>query len=376
MPVFLKTVLVKLIKNPETLKKLIKWLVILLFVFIALPAAILNSVSSILKDDVVLDENYDIASSVVYQTVVTLTDEILAEIRTEMNAIAQGIIDDNTYEDEDGDEVCDVTVTVEGIYGFDVGYILAYLSVKHETEFTEDYRPSKEQIKGFIDSIVEIQTLVSGDHYTIRCHMLSFEEIVDQVFATPAEKEQFEASYAVFTDFVRFSQANPSGEDPGLPGSGLMGSPGVSGNGVSITYCHPVMVIKMNQLVEECARQGLTIRITQTYRTVEQQDALYAQGRTKPGNIVTNARGSSYSSMHQWGIAFDFCRNDGRGAYNDSDGFFRKVGQIGKSLGLEWGGDWTSFVDKPHFQLPDWGSSASGLKRQYGNPQNFANTWR
>ena len=43
---------------------------------------------------------------------------------------------------------------------------------------------------------------------------------------------------------------------------------------------------------------------------------------------------SSYSSMHQWGIAFDFYRNDGKGAYNNNDGFFNKVGAIGQKLGL------------------------------------------
>ena len=59
-------------------------------------------------------------------------------------------------------------------------------------------------------------------------------------------------------------------------------------------------------------------------------------------------KGSSYASQHQWGIAFDFYRNDGKGAYNESDRFFERVGAAGKSLGLGWGGDWNSLVDKPH----------------------------
>ncbi|MFQ8841879.1 MAG: M15 family metallopeptidase [Clostridium fessum] len=92
--------------------------------------------------------------------------------------------------------------------------------------------------------------------------------------------------------------------------------------------------------------------IGETYRTVAEQDALYAQGRTKPGNKVTNARGSSYSSQHQWGIAFDFYRADGKGAYNE-DGDFSEgppynrqepwsclQEAIGKSI-----------VDKPHVYL-------------------------
>lgn len=139
--------------------------------------------------------------------------------------------------------------------------------------------------------------------------------------------------------------------------------------------CHPRLESLADKLIAECKSQGYTIGIAETFRTVAEQDALYAQGRTKPGSIVTNAPGSSYSSMHQWGIAFDFYRNDGQGAYNEDGNFFVKVGAIGKSIGLEWGGDWTSIVDKPHFQLPDWGSTPSRLKSLYGNYETFKKTW-
>lgn len=142
-----------------------------------------------------------------------------------------------------------------------------------------------------------------------------------------------------------------------------------------ITLCHPRLQTLAAKLVEECSKQGLSIKIGETFRTVEEQDALYAQGRTTPGNIVTNARGSSYSSYHQWGTAFDFYRADGKGAYYDNDGFFTKVGQIGVFLGLEWGGNWKSPVDKPHFQLPDWGSTTTGIKKLYATPAEFMKTW-
>ena len=90
---------------------------------------------------------------------------------------------------------------------------------------------------------------------------------------------------------------------------------------------------------------------------------------------MTNARGSSYSSFHQWGTAFDVYRADGRGAYYDADGFFSRVGAIGVSLGLEWGGNWKSIPDRPHFQLPDWGSSTSGIKKKFKTPEQFMKTW-
>lgn len=145
--------------------------------------------------------------------------------------------------------------------------------------------------------------------------------------------------------------------------------------GRDIAVCHPRLQSMAKKLVEECAAKGLKIKITDCFRSKEEQDSLYAQGRTKPGNIVTDAPGSTYSSMHMWGVAFDICRNDGRGAYYDNDGFFTKVGAIGKSLGLEWGGNWKSPVDKPHFQLADWGSTPTKLKQMYGTPDRFKQTW-
>lgn len=144
----------------------------------------------------------------------------------------------------------------------------------------------------------------------------------------------------------------------------------------NINRCHPRLIDLSKKLVSACRGQGLIIGIGESFRTKEEQDALYAKGRTAPGNIVTNAKGSSYSSHHQWGTAFDIYRNDGKGVYTDSDGFFAKVGKIGKSIGLEWGGDWKSPVDKPHFQLPDWGSATTKLKKMYGTPENFMKTWK
>ncbi len=142
-----------------------------------------------------------------------------------------------------------------------------------------------------------------------------------------------------------------------------------------ISLCHPRLQKLAAQLVSEAGNQGFAIAIGETLRTTEEQDALYAQGRTKPGSIVTNAPGSSYSSYHQWGTAFDIYRDDGTGAYNESGDFFEQVGAIGVNLGLEWGGNWKSIVDKPHFQLPDWGSSITGIKKLYATPAEFMKTW-
>ena len=63
-----------------------------------------------------------------------------------------------------------------------------------------------------------------------------------------------------------------------------------------ITLCHPRLQALTAQLVDKCVGAGLPIKIGESFRSVAEQDALYAQGRTQPGSIVTNARGSSYSS--------------------------------------------------------------------------------
>lgn len=150
-----------------------------------------------------------------------------------------------------------------------------------------------------------------------------------------------------------------------------------------INALHPVLIKKVYELIELAEKNGITIGISECVRTVAEQDALYAQGRTTAGNKVTNCKGSTYSSMHQWGVAFDFYLKedvDGDGqvsddAFNNSTKLFEKVGALGQSIGLEWGGSWTSIVDRPHFQLPNWGSTASKLKSEYGTPENFMKTW-
>ena len=142
-----------------------------------------------------------------------------------------------------------------------------------------------------------------------------------------------------------------------------------------IRALHPQLQQKLSELRVLCSKNGLAIGIGECVRTVQEQDALYAQGRTEPGNKVTNARGSTYSSQHQWGIAADFYRNDGTGAFNTSGYFFERVGALAKLLGLGWGGDWKSPVDKPHLYLPQWGSTTAELKKRYGTPDRFREQW-
>ena len=136
------------------------------------------------------------------------------------------------------------------------------------------------------------------------------------------------------------------------------------------------------RLINECKNLGYQVTITQTLRTIEEQDALYAQGRTKPGNIVTKAKGGY--SLHNFGVAFDICPIvNGKAAWNDT-ALFKKIGEIGVSLGLEWGGTWTSFPDLPHFQYlaghsladfrnnkVDWKKFVGAMKKNKADAMKF-----
>ncbi len=97
---------------------------------------------------------------------------------------------------------------------------------------------------------------------------------------------------------------------------------------------------------------GSTIKILSGLRTYEEQNEHFAQGRTRPGRIVTNARAGF--SNHNFGIAFDIGVFEGT-KYLDESPKYKAVGILGMDLGLEWGGNWKTIVDQPHFQLrPKW----------------------
>ena len=136
---------------------------------------------------------------------------------------------------------------------------------------------------------------------------------------------------------------------------------------------HPWLDQKLTVLLKKCAKKGIYLIITEGFRSKEYQDALYAKGRTAPGKIVTNAKGSTYSSQHMWGIAFDIAINDSKMLYDTAT--IKKVAVIAKKIGLGWGGDWTSIVDTPHFYLKQWGTTTAQLKAAYGTPDKFRKTW-
>jgi peptidoglycan L-alanyl-D-glutamate endopeptidase CwlK len=124
-----------------------------------------------------------------------------------------------------------------------------------------------------------------------------------------------------------------------------------------IATLHPQLRDLARKFVLAAAEQGVTIKLISGLRTYNEQDALYAKGRTAPGPKVTNAR-AGYSN-HNFGLAFDIGVFSG-GKYLPESPLYKTVAHIGKWLGFEWGGDWTSIKDEPHYQLrPKW---ANGMK--------------
>lgn len=112
---------------------------------------------------------------------------------------------------------------------------------------------------------------------------------------------------------------------------------------------HPELATRVRSVIAALAKQGYTIEVVQGLRTFAEQDALFAQGRTKPGQIVTRAKGGQ--SNHNYGAACDLAPfKDGKPDWNDAKAF-ALIGSEAKKQGLEWGGDFRT-PDRPHVQLP------------------------
>lgn len=127
---------------------------------------------------------------------------------------------------------------------------------------------------------------------------------------------------------------------------------------------HPKIAKEVEDIINHIELSNpFAIRVVQALRTIEEQDALYAQGRTRPGKKVTNAMGGK--SYHNYGLAIDFAimyDKDHNGTYEtlswdlvadiDRDGEkdWQEVVKAFKEKGYSWGGDWKSIKDNPHLE--------------------------
>lgn len=127
-----------------------------------------------------------------------------------------------------------------------------------------------------------------------------------------------------------------------------------------IQKLHPKIRDEVKKIIEEAnvlLADNVEIRVVQGLRTIEEQNALYTQGRTKPGPKITNAKGGS--SIHNYGLAIDFCLliNNKEISWNlnqdtdkDSIKDWQEVINVFKKYKWSWGGDWNSIKDNPHLE--------------------------
>jgi peptidoglycan L-alanyl-D-glutamate endopeptidase CwlK len=134
------------------------------------------------------------------------------------------------------------------------------------------------------------------------------------------------------------------------------------------TELHPLVEERSNQLIQQAADKGIVIVITDGFRSSEDQDRLYENGRTAEGNIVTHAKGGE--SYHNFGLAIDFALKTPSGNviwdmhYDRNENGrsdWTEVVKMAKALGFDWGGDWTNFKDYPHLQM-DFGLTIADLQ--------------
>jgi len=120
-------------------------------------------------------------------------------------------------------------------------------------------------------------------------------------------------------------------------------------NSRDINELLPEVKSRVEHFIALCEDNGIDLLITSTYRDNESQDALYNQGRTTKGYVVTNAKaGESY---HNYRCAVDVVPLvGGKPMWDTNNPVWESVAVLGKQAGLEWAGDWKTFKEMAHFQ--------------------------
>jgi hypothetical protein len=154
-------------------------------------------------------------------------------------------------------------------------------------------------------------------------------------------------AHAKLRGFAGFNNGNTAPQPPAQPQPPV---PIETKNLAKLDAVHPTLKTKVTALINRAAAEGYTLRVIQGLRTVEEQEVLYAQGRTRPGLKVTNAKGGA--SNHNYGLAVDLAFIvDGEVSWED--GLYHKLGGWAAKCGLAWGGNWKHSVDMPHVELPN-----------------------
>lgn len=127
----------------------------------------------------------------------------------------------------------------------------------------------------------------------------------------------------------------------------------------NLDHLAPAFRDKAKAVIAGCIARGIDLLVTCTARSNAEQAALYAQGRTQPGPIVTHAQAGQ--SAHNYGLAMDcYPMHNGK---PDLAGTFAEgwkvYGEEAEKAGLEWAGKWVHFRELPHVQHLDWKTLAA-----------------
>jgi peptidoglycan L-alanyl-D-glutamate endopeptidase CwlK len=129
----------------------------------------------------------------------------------------------------------------------------------------------------------------------------------------------------------------------------------------SLDDLRPEIRALVDPWLSDCQAQGIYVLVTSTLRSNEDQAVLYAQGRTTPGNIVTNAKPGQ--SAHNYGLALDIVPLiHGKPDWSGNSPIWTEIANLGQARGLQWlGAPDSSFHELAHFQLPNW-KALAGLE--------------
>ncbi len=124
-----------------------------------------------------------------------------------------------------------------------------------------------------------------------------------------------------------------------------------------LTQLHPDMQIAVQAWLDNCHAAGLKVSVTVTWRSAVAQEQAKASGLSNaaPGQSPHNICDADGNPA---ACAFDFACFDDNAQYitDGTDSRYTQAANIGKGLGLVWGGDWQSFKDYDHLELYNWQS--------------------
>lgn len=119
----------------------------------------------------------------------------------------------------------------------------------------------------------------------------------------------------------------------------------------NLDHLHPKVAAAAKAALSDCEAQGMKVLVTCTLRSRAEQTALYAQGRTTEGPIVTHAKAGQ--SMHQYGCALDLYPNPGgKPDFTGHHPWWPRIAAIFKAHGFKWGAEWQGGArEMAHFEM-------------------------